>query len=215
MADPSATTVIVPAFNEVAVVGDVVSALRAAAPWHEILVVDDGSSDDTVGAATRARRARTPSLQQGDGASVKTGIRHATGEWILIIDGDGQHKPEDAIRLVLAAGRLRPGRRRTFRGHASQHWTPARQRAAERAGQRHLADRRIPDLRRAFGRRGASTRWSSSTCCPTGSLPPPRQRSPSSRLAIMSRSSPSRLACASANRRSGSPGTGRSSSSSC
>ena len=39
---------------------------------------------------------------KGNGASVKSGIRRATGEFVLILDGDGQHKPEDACRLVEA-----------------------------------------------------------------------------------------------------------------
>jgi glycosyltransferase involved in cell wall biosynthesis len=150
MADPSATTVIVPAFNEAAVIGDVVSALRAAAPWHEILVVDDGSSDDTVGAAAArgARVVRHP-YNKGNGASVKTGVRHATGEWILIIDGDGQHKPEDAVRLVSRLGDydLVVG----ARSAATQATTARRLGNALLNGlASHLADRHIPDLTSGF-----------------------------------------------------------------
>ena len=47
MADPSEVSVIVPAFNESAAIEGVVSAMRCAAPWREIIVVDDGSADDT------------------------------------------------------------------------------------------------------------------------------------------------------------------------
>ena len=43
-------------------------------------------------------------IRKGNGAAVKTGIRAATGEYILIIDGDGQHRPEDAMRLVARLG---------------------------------------------------------------------------------------------------------------
>ena len=47
MADPATTSVIVPAFHEAAGIGEVVTALVDAGPWHEIIVVDDGSSDET------------------------------------------------------------------------------------------------------------------------------------------------------------------------
>jgi glycosyltransferase involved in cell wall biosynthesis len=104
VAAPDAVSVLIPAYNEGPVVADVVAALRAHAAWHEVIVVDDGSSDDTGAQATAAgaKVVRHP-YNKGNGAAVKSGIRAATGEFILIVDGDGQHKPEDAERLV---GRL-------------------------------------------------------------------------------------------------------------
>ena len=105
MAAPEATSVIVPAHNEAAAIGEVVAGLAAAARWHEILVVDDGSTDAT-GDAARAAGAvviRHP-YRKGNGAAVKTGIRRATGEFVLIIDGDGQHRAEDSVRLVARLG---------------------------------------------------------------------------------------------------------------
>jgi glycosyltransferase involved in cell wall biosynthesis len=98
---PNSTSVIVPAFNEAASIGPLVTALRTAADWAEILVVDDGSRDDT---AERARTAGARVIRhpynKGNGAAVKSGIRNATGSFILIIDADGQHRPADALRLV-------------------------------------------------------------------------------------------------------------------
>lgn len=101
MAAPETVSILIPAYNEGPVVGDVIRALRDAAPWHEILLIDDGSSDETAQAAAAAggRVLRHP-YNKGNGAAVKTGIRAATGEFVLVIDGDGQHKPEDARRLV-------------------------------------------------------------------------------------------------------------------
>jgi glycosyltransferase involved in cell wall biosynthesis len=105
MASPDFVTVVVPAFNEADSIGQVVGELRAAAPWHEVLVVDDGSTDGTGQAAADAgaRVIRHP-YNKGNGASIKTAIRAATSEWMAIVDGDGQHRPEDAVRLVARLG---------------------------------------------------------------------------------------------------------------
>ena len=92
---------VIPAFNEAASIGAVVLDLAAAARWLEILVVDDGSSDQTGAnaAAAGARVIRHP-YNKGNGAAVKSGIRQSTGVFILIADADGQHRPADATRLV-------------------------------------------------------------------------------------------------------------------
>jgi glycosyltransferase involved in cell wall biosynthesis len=104
MADPGAVSIVVPAFNEAAAVGDVIRALRSAAGWGEVIVVDDGSGDATAenASAAGARVVRHP-YNKGNGAAVKTGIRTACGEYVLIMDADGQHQAADALRLV---GRL-------------------------------------------------------------------------------------------------------------
>ncbi len=105
MASPADTTVIVPAFNEAPAIGAFLAALAREGPWREILVVDDGSTDATGAEAERAgaRVLRHP-YNKGNGAAVKTGIRHAASEYVLIIDGDGQHAPADAPRLVARLG---------------------------------------------------------------------------------------------------------------
>lgn len=105
MADPTAVTVVVPAFEEAGAIGAVVHSLRTAATWREVLVVDDGSADDTatVAASAGARVIRHP-YNKGNGAAVKTGIRNAAGEYILVMDADGQHTAADALRLVQHLG---------------------------------------------------------------------------------------------------------------
>ncbi len=105
MADPAAVSIVVPAFNEAAGIGEVVADLAAEARWHEIIVVDDGSKDATAERAEGAGAVviRHP-YNKGNGAAVKSGIRRATGEYVLIVDGDGQHRPADARRLVARLG---------------------------------------------------------------------------------------------------------------
>jgi glycosyltransferase involved in cell wall biosynthesis len=104
VASPDQTSIVIPAYNEAPAIGDVVREL-AASGWHEIIVVDDASADGTGAAAEAAgaRVVRHP-YNKGNGASVKSGIRAATGEYLLIIDADGQHQPADAERLVARLG---------------------------------------------------------------------------------------------------------------
>src|SRR5438046_166560 len=143
-------SIVIPAFNEGASIGAVVSELLAAASWHEVIVVDDGSSDDTGANATAAgaRVIRHP-YNKGNGAAVKTGIRCATGRFVLIVDADGQHRPSDAARLVtrldtydLVVGARRNGTQATL---------------ARRAGNAllnriasYLTRQKIPDLTSGF-----------------------------------------------------------------
>jgi glycosyltransferase involved in cell wall biosynthesis len=146
MAAPESVTVVVPAFNESGSIGGVVTALRAAAPWHEILVIDDGSTDGTGTAAQEAgaRVVRHP-YNKGNGAAVKSGIRAATSDWIAIVDGDGQHRTDDAKRIVeklgdydLVIGARDPDTQATAGrrlGNAILNWLAS-----------YLTERPIPDL---------------------------------------------------------------------
>lgn len=105
MADPSTVSVVIPAYNEGSSIAAVVTAMAAVARWQEVIVIDDGSTDETE---ERARHAgalvvRHP-YNKGNGAAVKSGIRHASGEFVLVIDGDGQHRAADSRRLVAKLG---------------------------------------------------------------------------------------------------------------
>lgn len=150
MAAPALTSVIVPALNEAAAIGEVVKGLAAVARWHEILVIDDGSTDATGDVARTAGAAviRHP-YRKGNGAAVKTGVRAATGEFVLIIDGDGQHQTADAVRLVSRLGEydLVVGARTgsTQATHSRRLGNRALNALAS-----YLADHPIPDLTSGF-----------------------------------------------------------------
>jgi glycosyltransferase involved in cell wall biosynthesis len=144
------TSVVIPAFNEAASIGTVVHDLSSAASWQEILVVDDGSTDETGerAAAAGARVIRHP-YNKGNGAAVKTGIRHATGVFILITDADGQHRPADAGRLVahLGAYDLVVGARS---GHTQASLARRLGNATLNRVASYLTEQPIPDLTSGF-----------------------------------------------------------------
>jgi glycosyltransferase involved in cell wall biosynthesis len=94
-------SIVIPALDEEESIAQVVTALRSAAAWREVLVVDDGSGDETAQRAAQAgARVIGHPYRKGNGAAVKTAIRNATGDFILIIDADGQHQPSDARRIA-------------------------------------------------------------------------------------------------------------------
>lgn len=144
------TTIVIPALDEGAAIGPVIAGLQAAARWHEILVVDDGSTDDTAerAAAAGAHVIRHP-YNKGNGAAVKTGIRHATGTFVLIIDADGQHRPADAARLVSELN--------TYDLVVGARSTATQASVARRIGNAtlnfiasYLTEQRVPDLTSGF-----------------------------------------------------------------
>jgi glycosyltransferase involved in cell wall biosynthesis len=104
VAEAGETTVVIPAFNEALGIASTVSGLKAHG-FAEILVVDDGSTDETAARAEAAgaRVVRHP-YNKGNGAAVKTGIREASTPVILLIDADTQHDPAEATRLIAPVG---------------------------------------------------------------------------------------------------------------
>ena len=149
MAEPGQVSVVIPAYNEEGAIGAVVRAVSAGAPWHEVLVVDDGSSDGTAAAAEEAgaRVIRHP-YNKGNGAAVKTGIREAAGAVVLLLDADGQHPPETALTLVEAVGRF--DMVIGARAGADQAWLRAFGNAVLKSFASWLTGRPIADLTSGF-----------------------------------------------------------------
>ena len=101
----SEISIIIPAYEEEAVIERVVEKVRAVMDErgraYEILVVDDGSQDQTAAKAQQAgARVIIHPYNMGNGAAVKTGIRNARGNILVMMDGDMQHDPEDIPGLL-------------------------------------------------------------------------------------------------------------------
>lgn len=95
-------SVILPAKNEAEGLRSVLPALRACLPDAEVIVVDDGSTDDTAAvAAAHGARVLSSPYPMGNGAAIKRGARAATGEILVFMDADGQHDPA-CIQTLLA-----------------------------------------------------------------------------------------------------------------
>ena len=94
-------SLVLPAKNETNSIGGVVARVRERLPEAEIIVVDDGSTDDTGPAAQRAgaRVVRNP-YSLGNGGAVKAGVRAASGDILVFMDADGQHDPSEIPRLI-------------------------------------------------------------------------------------------------------------------
>ena len=94
-------SVIIPAKNEAATIADVVSSLRSAYADAEILVVNDGSTDQTEKLAEAAgAKVLSQPYAKGNGAAIKLGARYARGDVLLFMDADGQHTADEISGLL-------------------------------------------------------------------------------------------------------------------
>jgi len=105
MANPCVISIVIPVFNEAMGLAELLFKIQALKlDRSEVIVVDDGSTDDS---AEIARQAGAQVVHHpyniGNGAAVKSGMRAARGRWIVLMDGDGQHKPEDIPKLLAEA----------------------------------------------------------------------------------------------------------------
>lgn len=106
MTDHHTISVVMPAYNEEPVIGDILTRVAKIEAVTEIIVVDDGSKDHTAQIAAqfpKVRVVRHP-YNIGNGAAIKSGVREATGDIIILMDADGQHPPEEIPNLLQHIG---------------------------------------------------------------------------------------------------------------
>lgn len=94
-------SIVLPAKNESAAIGQTVKKVNQLSIIHEIIVVNDGSTDNTEEVAEQAgAKVISHPYSKGNGAAIKTGARVAQGDVIVFMDADGQHDPQDIPRLI-------------------------------------------------------------------------------------------------------------------
>ncbi len=144
--DPAQVTVVIPALNEALAIGDTVRAVRERLPGVEIIVVNDGSTDDTGRIAGEAGALVIDHQhRRGYGASLETGTRAAQRDYVLYCDGDGQHSAADVARLIEEAD----GYDMVVGARGSDSHAPLSRRPGKRILRwfaNYLAGQKIPDL---------------------------------------------------------------------
>lgn len=94
-------SVVLPAKNEAGAIGQTIEQILALQLVDEVIVVNDGSSDQTLQVAEQAgAKVISHPYSKGNGAAIKTGARHAQGEIIIFMDADGQHDPNDIPQFI-------------------------------------------------------------------------------------------------------------------
>ncbi len=163
-------TIVIPALNESGPIEQVLKRVQTicADVVQEIVVVDDGSSDETAGVAQAAgARVIRHKQNMGYGAALKTGIRNAQTDFVLTMDSDGQHRAEDVLRLweLVDANDMVVGQR-TDLIHSPLWRMPGKWLLGLVAN--HLTRRHIPDLNSGLRviRREAALRYLH--LCPPG-----------------------------------------------
>ena len=97
----SKISIIIPAYNESQTIGDLVSKIVELYPEFEIIVINDGSTDDTSGVAKDAgAKVYSHPYNIGNGAAIKSGIKTASGDIFVFMDADLQHNPEDIETML-------------------------------------------------------------------------------------------------------------------
>ena len=98
------TFVIIPAYNEAEIIGNIIEGIKKYLPARQIIVIDDGSSDNTFYVAkNHGAIVYKHIINRGPGAATATGLAaaiHLNADIIITMDADGQHKTEDIPRLI-------------------------------------------------------------------------------------------------------------------
>ena len=144
--NPVDVSIVIPAYNESGAIGDVVKGLLEGLPEAELLVINDGSSDDT---GRFAREAGATVIEhdhnRGYGAALRTGTLRATRDYVLFCDSDGQHSVEDVGKLIDACdGHDMVVGERDRSSHVVHSRRPGK--LILRVFANHLAGEKIPDL---------------------------------------------------------------------
>ena len=97
----NSVSVIIPVYNEAETVAEIVKKITGLYPEFEVIVINDGSTDET-GARAKEAGALVYShpYNIGNGAAIKSGIRIASGDILVFMDGDGQHDPKDLAAML-------------------------------------------------------------------------------------------------------------------
>ncbi|MBA1146222.1 glycosyltransferase family 2 protein [Ectothiorhodospiraceae bacterium WFHF3C12] len=144
-------SIIIPALNEAKTIAPLVRRLHEVCSPLEVVVVDDGSNDDTRQLAEEAgARVVSHPYSMGNGAAVKTGARSAKGETLVFLDADGQHRPEEIPQLL---ERLDQGYDMAVGARTSEGQANAGRALANRFYNRlasFMVDHRVDDLTSGF-----------------------------------------------------------------
>ncbi|MGD8741146.1 MAG: glycosyltransferase family 2 protein, partial [Desulfobacterales bacterium] len=122
-------SIIIPVYNEAQNIGNLIKSITERYPRVEIIVINDVSTDDTANEAKKAGAfVYNHPYNIGNGAAIKTGIRHAAGDILILMDGDGQHDPEDIKEFLkymedydMVVGARRSGQHASW-GRAIGNW---------------------------------------------------------------------------------------------
>ena len=97
----NSVSVIIPVYNEAETVAEIIKEITGLYPEFEVIVINDGSTDET-GARAKEAGALVYShpYNIGNGAAIKSGIRIASGDILVFMDGDGQHDPKDLAAML-------------------------------------------------------------------------------------------------------------------
>ena len=97
----NSVSVIIPVYNEAQTVAEIIKEITGLYPEFEVIVINDGSTDET-GARAKEAGALVYShpYNIGNGAAIKSGIRIASGDILVFMDGDGQHDPKDLAAML-------------------------------------------------------------------------------------------------------------------